>query len=165
MLEESAEIFQQFLQFLYTGQLLKPASKELGMVAEKYHVEALMALCQAAEANEMAIHKGLLTVLASSKTATKMANNWDWRREGRQHKVFNYFSLINIIFYTHIYGSFIFIYFSCSDQGNSAPEVKMMFTYCIIVPNADEKIGKDPQRIQYTKDLAIKSPLPESVSI
>ena len=40
------DIFQQFLHFVYTGQLDGKVSPELGYVAEKYNVETLSALCQ-----------------------------------------------------------------------------------------------------------------------
>ena len=44
------EIFRQFLFFVYTGQLDKPAGPELGKVADKYDVKTLSAICQQAMA-------------------------------------------------------------------------------------------------------------------
>ena len=64
----SPETFKQFLYFIYTGQLMKPASKELGMVADKYAVESLMSLCQATVAYEVAGTKDLLTFAKSKQT-------------------------------------------------------------------------------------------------
>ena len=45
--DADAEIFRQFLYFLYTGQLDGPASPELGIVADNYDVKTLSAICKA----------------------------------------------------------------------------------------------------------------------
>ena len=59
-----AETFEEFLRFVYTGQLVKPTSAELGLLAEKYEVKTLFHLCWIANnsENEIRTHKVLLTI-------------------------------------------------------------------------------------------------------
>ena len=68
IVDATPDIFEQFLQFLYTGQLAKPASKHLGYLAEKYDVKTLSSLCPSIVADEVTNSKGLLT-FAKSKWA------------------------------------------------------------------------------------------------
>ena len=72
IVDADPEIFEQFLHFLYTGQLIKPVSKELGMVAEKYQMDTLVALCSAYVAKKVTIEDGLLMSYANlDKSMTK----------------------------------------------------------------------------------------------
>ena len=74
------EIFRQLLQFLYTGMLDKPVSKELGDAAEKYQVETLTSLCRTADTTELAIKKGLLNMASSDHMKVRYGKKIDTSR-------------------------------------------------------------------------------------
>ena len=61
IVDAEPEIFKQFLYFIYTGQLMKPASQELGVVADKYDVETLTSLCQSVD-ELVTINEGVAAV-------------------------------------------------------------------------------------------------------
>ena len=68
IVDAAPDIFEQFLQFLYTGKLIKPASKQLGYVAEKYEVRTLSSLCQSVADDDLAIANSLLSFAKLKQT-------------------------------------------------------------------------------------------------
>ena len=70
------EILEQFLRFLYTGQLVNPTSKQLGMIADRYNVKTLTSLCRTVAANEVSLKNELLDWTTSKNRTVNQKKIW-----------------------------------------------------------------------------------------